>query len=301
MDLNIVRTFSRVVEAQSFTAAARSLGLPKSSVSRAVSRLEEQLGTRLLERTSRQLKLTATGRAYYDGAARALAALTDAEQFVAESQGEPRGLVRLTVPLAAERCFLSDVVARFVKRYPAIRVEVSFTNRMVDLVGEGFDLGLRGSRSGRLPGSSLIARKVAQMSSWFLAAPAYLKSRRAPRRLADLRNHDFILLAPGGTSSMTCELVGPRGPEPIEVTGFLSSDDTSFIRELVLRGTGIALMVPRMSDIRSGDLERVLPDYEVPDLSVSVVMPSNRQMPRRVVLFRDALIEAFKTSPGALI
>src|SRR5712692_3229434 len=157
MDLNIVRTFSRVVEAQSFTAAARSLGLPKSSVSRAVSRLEEQLGTRLLERTSRQLKLTATGRAYYDGAARALAALTDAEQFVAESQGEPRGLVRLTVPLAAERCFLSDVVARFVKRYPAIRVEVSFTNRMVDLVGEGFDLGLRGSRNGRLQGSSLIA------------------------------------------------------------------------------------------------------------------------------------------------
>src|SRR5258708_1003155 len=145
MDLNLVRTFSRVVEAESFTAAARSLGLPKSSVSRAVSKLEEQLGTRLLERTTRQVKLTVTGRVYYDGAVRALAALTDAEQSVAESQGEPRGVVRVTVPLGADRGCLSEIVARFRERYPAIQVELSFTNRVVDLVAEGFDLALRGS------------------------------------------------------------------------------------------------------------------------------------------------------------
>ena len=300
MDLNLVRTFSRVVEAESFTAAARSLGLPKSSVSRAITRLEEELGARLLERTTRQVKLTVTGRVYYDGAIRALAALSDAEQFVAESQGEPRGTVRLTVALGADRAVLSDIVARFTERYPAIRVEVSFTNRVVDLVGEGFDLALRGSRNGRLQGQSLIARRVAQMSLWLLAAPAYLKSHRPPRRPADLRNHDFILYTLGGGTLKTWELMGPHGLEPVEVTGVLSSDDGLFIRELVLRGAGITLMVPRMEDIRSGALVRVLPDYEVPDLSISVVMPSNRHVPRRVALFRDALIEGLKAVPGAL-
>jgi DNA-binding transcriptional LysR family regulator len=300
MDLNLVRTFSRVVEAESFTAAARSLGVRKSSVSRAVSRLEEQLGARLLERTTRQVKLTVTGRVYYDSAIRALAALTDAEQFVAESQGEPRGIVRLSVPLAADRGCLSEIVARFTESYPAIRVEVSFTDRVVDLVGEGFDLALRGSRNGRLQGQSLIARKVAQMSLWLLAAPSYLKSRRLPRRPADLRNLDFILYARGGNTFKTLELMGPRGLEPVEVTGVLSSDDALFIRELVLRGAGVTLMVPRMEDLRSGALVRVLPDYEVPDLTISVVMPSNRHLPRRVALFRDALIEGFKRVPGAL-
>jgi DNA-binding transcriptional LysR family regulator len=301
MDLNLVRTFSRVVEAESFTAAARSLGLPKSSVSRAVSKLEEQLGTRLLERTTRQVKLTVSGRVYYDGAIRALAALTEAEQSVAESQGEPRGTVRVTVPLAADRGCLADIVARFGQQYPAIQVEMSFTNRMVDLVAEGFDLALRGSRNGHLQGSSLIARKVGQMTLWLLAAPSYLKGRRLPRRPADLRNHDFILFAKqGGTVHKTWEMMGPRGLESVEVTGVLSSDDSLFIRELVLRGAGISLMVPRAEDIRSGALVRVLPDYELHDLSISVVMPSNRHLPRRVALFRDALIEGFKAFPAEL-
>jgi DNA-binding transcriptional LysR family regulator len=299
MDLNLVRTFSRVVETQSFTAAARSLGLPKSSVSRAVSRLEEELGTRLFERTTRQLKLTITGRAYYDGAARALAALTEAEHQVAESQGEPRGTVRLTVPVGADRGFLSDVVADFVKHYPAIRVDVSFTNRVVDLVGEGFDIALRGARNGQLAGSSLIARKVAQLSLWLMAAPSYLKNRRAPRRPADLKTHDLVLFGPLG-SGKNYELMGPNGLEPLEISGALSSDDFLFVRELVLRGAGVTLMVPRIDDLRNGSLVRVLPDYEVPDLSLSLVLPSNRHLPRRVALFRDALVEGFKTFPGAL-
>ncbi len=216
------------------------------------------------------------------------------------SQGEPRGMVRLTAPVGVDRFFLADVVARFVSRYPAIQVDVSFTNRVVDLVGEGFDLALRASRGARLQGSSLIARKVAQLSLWLFAAPSYLKGRRAPRRPADLKNYDFILFDSHGSTTKTWELVGPNGPEPVEVTGTVSSDDSFFIRELVIRGVGITFMKPRIDDLRSGALVRVLPDYEVPDISISVVMPSNRHLPRRVALFRDALIEAFKTFPGAL-
>jgi DNA-binding transcriptional LysR family regulator len=298
MDLSLVRTFGQVVESQSFTVAARTLGLPKSSVSRAVARLEEQLGARLLERTSRQFRLTASGRAYYDGVARALSALTDAEHAVAESQGEPRGLVRLTVPTGLDRSFLSDLVTGFVSHYPAIQVHVSFTNRKVDLVAEEFDLAIRGSAR-QLQDSSLIARKVAQLSAWLFAAPAYLNGRQLPRRPVDLKKHDIILGSLGGDTD-TWELMGPNGLEPVEIKGGVYSDDAFFIRELVLRGAGIALMVPRTDDLQNGALVRVLPDYEVQGLSAYVVMPSARHLPRRVALFRDALIEAFKTLPGYL-
>ena len=294
MDLNLVRTFTRVVEAQSFTAAARILGVPKSSVSRGVARLEEQLGARLFERTTRQVRLTHTGQAYYDGASRALAALADAEQSVAESQGEPRGTVRLTVPVNAPRGLLSDLVSRFVQQYPAIRVEVCFTDRAVDLVAEGFDLALRGSQNGRLQGSSLIARKVAQGSMWLMAAPSYLARRGTPRRVSDLKNHELIVHSGGPHSPRTWPLRGPNGLEAIEVNGGLASDDLSFIRQLVLRGAGISLLFVHEDDVDNGALVRVLPDFEVPDLSLSVVMPSNRHLPRRVALFRDALIDAFK-------
>lgn len=300
MDLNLVRTFSRVVEAESFTAAARALGLPKSSVSRAVSRLEEQLGARLLERTTRQLKLTATGRAYYEGATRALAALTDAEQLVADSQGQPRGTVRLAASVPIDRGFLSGLVVRFARQYPEIRVEVSFTHGEVDLVAAGFDLGLRASRDGHLNGSSLIARKVAQLSLWLLAAPSYLRSHGTPRRPADLKDHQFILYDCQRANRKACDLVGPRGREPIEVSGTLSSDDFLLVHELALRGAGIIKMVPRLDDLRSGALVRVLPEYEIPDISLSIVMPSNRHMPRRVSLFRDALVEGFKGFPFAV-
>ena len=295
MDLSLVRTFGQVVESQSFTVAARTLGLPKSSVSRAVARLEEQLGARLLERTSRQFRLTATGRAYYDGVARALSALTDAEQAVAESQGEPRGLVRLTVPTGLDRSFLSGLVTRFISQHPAIQVQVSFTNRKVDLVAEEFDLAVRGSR--HLQDSSLIARKVAQLSAWLFAAPAYLNGRQMPRRPVDLKKHECILSSVSFDTD-TWELTGPNGLEPVEIKGSIYSDDHFFIRELVLRGAGIALMVPRADDHQTGALVRVLPDYEVQGLSAYVVLPSTRHLPRRVALFRDALIEGFKTFPA---
>jgi DNA-binding transcriptional LysR family regulator len=174
-------------------------------------------------------------------------------------------------------------------------VEVCFSDRPVDLVAEGFDLALRGSANGRLAGgSSLIARKVAQACMWLLAAPSYLERRGEPLHAEDLKNHDLIVHSGGGFSTRTWPLKGPNGLEPIEVTGVLASDDFTFIRELVLQGSGIGLLVAHLEDLDTRRLVRVLPEYEVPDLSLSVVMPSNRHLPRRVALFRDALIEGFK-------
>src|SRR5215471_6008747 len=129
---------------------------------------------------------------------------------------------------------------------------------------------------------------------WLMASPSYLARRGTPRQVSDLKNHDLIVHSGGPHSPRTWPLRGPTGLEAIEVNGSLASDDLSFIRELVLRGAGIGLLFAHEEDLDSGAMVRVLSDFEVPDLSLSVVMPSNRHLPRRVALFRDALIDAFK-------
>jgi DNA-binding transcriptional LysR family regulator len=300
MDLNLARTLARVVEAESFTAAARSLGLPEFSVRREVARLEEQLGTRLLERTSGRVKLTTVGRAYYHCAARALAELAEAEQAVAESRGEARGLVRLTVPHELSRSFLSGVMMRFIAQYPAIHVDVSFSNRIADFVSEGFDLALTATR---WPDSKVIARKVAQVSSWLVAAPAYLKTHPVLCSASDLKKHKCLVQNSLEEITQTWLLVGPRGLEPVGVKGAVCSDDGVFIHQLALRSLGIALLpaMVGMDDLRTGTLVRVLSEYEVPGPGLHLLLPSSSPPPRRVALFRDALIDAFAAQPAALV
>jgi DNA-binding transcriptional LysR family regulator len=293
MDLNLVHTFARVAEAQSFTAAARSLQLPKSSVSRAVSRLEEQLGVRLLERTTRKLHLTDVGRAYYESAVRGLHEIDDAERKVAELQGEPRGLVRVTAPVDLDDHHLAKVVLDFVRKYPRIHLETSFSNRHVDLVAEGFDVAVR---AGKLQDSSLVARRLGESDAWLFASPGYLARRGRPRTVAALAQHDCVLFR-SRNETATWSLEGPRGTETVEVRGSLHTDDFAFVRELLLGDAGIGLM-PSMAgkaELETKRLKRVLPDYASRGASIYVVVPSAKHLPRRVSLFRDFLIAAFPT------
>jgi DNA-binding transcriptional LysR family regulator len=291
MDLNLVQTFARVAEAQSFTGAARALGLPKSSVSRAVSRLEEELGVRLLERTTRRLNLTDEGRTYYESALRGLTELSEGERRVAELQGDPRGLVRLTAPVDLDEGPLVDLVLDFQKKYPRIHLEVSFSNRLVDLAQEGFDIAIR---AGRMQDSSLIARKIGSSDAWLFASPAYLKRRGRPRTPADLAGHDCVLFNPRHERA-TWPLTGPKGLEPVEVSGIFHTDNLAFVRQLVLGGAGIGLIPSTMgqADLREKRLQRVLPDHDVRGAAVYVVVPSMQHLPRRVSLFRQYLIDSF--------
>jgi DNA-binding transcriptional LysR family regulator len=307
MDLNLARTLVSVVEAGSFTAAARSLGLPESAVRSAVTRLEARLGADLFDRKSGQLKLTTAGRAYYHCAAGALAELAEAEHAVAEARGEPRGLVRLAVPLEMSREFLSSVVMPFVAQHRAVRVDVSFSNRNDDLASEKFDLALQ---VGRRPHSKQIEHKVAQIDGWLLggwlfAAPAYLKSHPLLCSPSDLKQHKCIVQDSPAGAHRIWPLVGPRGPEPVGVTAAVNSDDILFTYQLVLRSAGIALLPAMLGidDLRAGTLARVLADYEVPTPELHLILPSSSPPPRRVALFRDALIEALRTTkkePGLL-
>src|SRR5260370_4268952 len=176
MALNEMLVFARVVQAGSFTTAAAELGMPKSTVSRKVSELEERLKSRLLQRTTRKLSLTDVGRIYYDYCSRIVGEIEDAEHAVSSLQETPRGLLRVTAPVNAT--FLGSIVSDYLRRYPEVQLDLFCTARAVDLVEERFDLGIR---AGTLPDSTLIARSLCSAKWLLVATPAYLKKRGRPR------------------------------------------------------------------------------------------------------------------------
>ena len=240
MDLNHVAVFARVVELESFTAAAKQLGLPKSSVSRTVTRLEEELGVRLLQRTTRKLHLTEAGQAYFERARVALSGLEEAASAATNMSAEPRGTVRLSAPADIGVLNLADVVARFVRKFPLVHVELSFSSRYVDLVAEGFDLALR---AGKLSDSTLIARRIGSDSLGIFASANYLRKRGRPKSLAELAQHDCVLFR-GKNGKCEWRLTGPDGEERVTVRGPVNADEMAFVQQAVAAGLGIAVVTP---------------------------------------------------------
>lgn len=285
LNLNRVAVFVGVVKTGSFTAAARALGIPKSSASRSVQQLEEALGARLLQRTTRRLRLTGAGQAYFERVSSALAGLEEARTAVSESQDLPRGVIRIAAPFEWGRWLIAPVIASFVQTYPQVTVDVSLTDREVDLVRDGFDLALR---LGRLRDSSLIVRTVGQMAEALFATKSYLDQHGTPATLDDLARHDVIGLREDGAVPRL-SLEGPHGPQTVAFTGPLITDDLGMVHEAVRLGMGIGLL-PVSGCIAHLGLVRVLPDYARSRVPCSVVYPSARYVPYRVALFRDALI-----------
>lgn len=290
MDLNRAATFVRVVDEGGFSAAARALRLPKSSVSRAVALLEEELGVRLLQRSTRKVHLTEAGTAFYERAARGLAGLEEAASAVTDLQGAPRGSLRITAPVDAGVWLLAPLLARFAALFPAVHVEAILTGRLVDLVAEGFDFALR---AGALGDTSLVARRLARSDLALFAAPAYLARRGTPTRPADLGAHDCVLFRPE-RGRVTWTLTGPSGDEAVQVRGPLGGDDFSFVQRLVRDGAGIGLLPNFLCTdaTHSGELVRVLPQHTSRGAPFHLVYPSARFLPARAVAFRDFLLAA---------
>jgi DNA-binding transcriptional LysR family regulator len=288
-DLNLVATFTRVVELGSFTAAAAALGLPKSSVSRAVSRLEDSLGVRLLQRTTRKLVLTQAGQRYVAEVRGPMARLAEASNEVSDSGKEPRGVVRISIAPELGDGFVSATLVAFVRRYPKIRIELLVANRRVNLIDESIDLALR---AGTLDDSTLVARKVATTDLGLFAAPSYLERRGTPRRLADLTTHDCVLHKTA-RGLMPWSLSGPRGHERVAVDGPITADDLGSVRLLTIAGLGIALIptVIVRGDVESGKLIRVLPGYAMRGSPLHLVSVQLRHVPARVTLLRDFLLK----------
>ncbi len=288
MDLNHTTTFIRVVEAGGFTRAAESLGLPTSSISRSVARLEEELGVTLLERTTRKVSLTDAGKAFYERAREALAGLAEANELALDAAREPHGVVRIALPpgLGAHA---GRMLAPFLAQHPRIRIELTFTPRGAELVGDLVDLAVQ---FGRLPDSSLVARRIGEAAHRLYAAPTYLAARGTPRKLADLVKHDCILShAVGGETRW--ELEGPHGIDRVDVTGRIVGDNPQFAIDAAIAGVGIALLPTFMGDpaVTDGQLVAVLAKFGT-TTPAQVLAHASRHLPRRVALVRDYLAEA---------
>lgn len=288
IDFNLLAIFTRVVEEGSFTAAAEALRVPKSSVSRAVSRLEEALGVRLLQRTTRKLGLTQAGERYLGEVRGPMDRIVEASSEISEMGREPRGLVRVSIAPPVGESVLTDVFVEFAQAHPGIRLELIVVSRRVNLVEEGIDMALR---SGKLDDSSLVARKIAVAELGLYAAPSYLARHRAPRRFSDLAVHDAVVFK-SATGIMPWRLSGPRGVEHVEVAGAIVVDDLATVRLLTLSGLGIALMPDAVvwTDVERGALVRVLPTYALRGAALHLVSMPLRHVPARVKLLRDFLL-----------
>jgi DNA-binding transcriptional LysR family regulator len=238
---------------------------------------------------------TAAGLAYYDAVAPAVAHLDEADDAARAHGAAPRGLVRLTVPPDLQG--LPQALSELLRRHPGLRIEVDISSRSVDLVGEGFDLAIRG---GRLEDSSLIARRVGTAVLKLCASPAYLRRRGRPKTLADLTDHALIVRrAVGGRS--TLGLTDKSGAAvTVDVTGALVVDDIGFCRVAAEAGAGITLLPSFTLDraVADGRLEVVLKDLHQEGASLAVVMPSARQVPARVAVVRDFLVETLSKEFG---
>jgi DNA-binding transcriptional LysR family regulator len=289
--------FARVVEAGGFTVAAQTLGVSKSTVSQHVARLEERLGARLLQRTTRRLALTEVGAAFYERCARIVAEAEEAELAVTRMQSVPRGTLRITAALGFGGLYLSPVVASFMVRWPELHVELSLSDRRVDLVEEGFDLAFR---VGVLQDSSLIAKRLGSSRRVAAASPEYLARRGTPGHPSELGSHDCLLYSYEATGeTWTFRKTAGGADVSVPVRGRLRSNNGDVLREGARAGLGICLLPSFFvaDDIRQGRLQALLCNWTPPEGGVHALYPSSRHLSAKVRMFVDHAVEAFGSPP----
>lgn len=288
---NQMQLFVKVVETGSFTAAGRELGLPKSSVSRQIARLEERLGVRLLHRTTRVLRPTEAGLAYYEQCTRILAEVAEAEAALVRSQVEPSGRLSVTAPLSFGYRFMGTLVAGFLKAHPKVELLLSLSDRKMDLIEDGFDVAIR---IGVLDDSSLVARKLGPASMVVAASPSYLARHGVPQTPEDLRDHSCLLYAYGPSSWRFREDVA------VAVKGPLVSNNGDILAAAAVEGLGLVLG-PRFiveNELAAGRLVSVLEPYVPMGSGIWALYPANRFLSAKVRAFVDHVVSWFKDQPG---
>lgn len=280
MDLNHLSVFVTVARLGSFTAAAEQLGLQRSAVSRRVAALEEQLGVRLLHRTTRRVSATSAGQRLLDRASQPLEDLQRAVDDLPERGSTPAGELRITAPPDLGPRLLAPILGRLVERWPRLEPDLRLTNRMVDLEGEGFDVAIRGL-TGRPEDSRLRALRLTQLTIGLFASKAYLSRHGQPETLADLADHTLV-----GSRQALSALPSVRR---------VLLDDLETARAFVVQGLGIAPLPSFLADteLTSGAVEPVVPSYAVASGALYALFPSSRERLPKVQVFRDALVEHF--------
>lgn len=285
--LTSLRVFCTVAELKSFTAAANRLGISPAMASKHVMQLENRLGTRLLNRTSRHVSLTETGRLYFNQAKQMLEGLDEVELAIGNVAVAPRGILKLSAPVwAASPCF-SDMLAQYNQRYPDVCLDVDLSGRIVNLVDEGFDLALRATTPDRLdPG--LFARPLAEIVFCLMASPDYLGRTGRPQSIAELNGHALLRYS-GINLSDSMLLQGPDGPHKVTFRNVMLSDNETILHLAALRGMGLVFLPKWMvdEDIQAGRLEPVLPFMLGFSNTLHAVYPSRKYLSAKVRTFID--------------
>jgi DNA-binding transcriptional LysR family regulator len=286
-DLDNVLIFIKVAQYESISRAARSLGMPISTVSRRLSVLEADLGVSLLRRTTRRVTLTAPGRAYFNQCQEPLALLQDAERVLTETQKRPEGTLRISVPVILGQQPFHDFISRFLKRFPRIRIDLFITNLFLDLVADNVDVAIR---FGALQDSSVVATRIGRSVRYVVATPDYLQGRKLPLEPADLQSHECIMLN-AKNNEADWELTNCRRDIRVHVTGPISSRDFNSVSAFVYLGHGVGLLPSTYCDepLAKGSLVRLLPRWSSPEIPVFAVYPSRKFLPLRLQVFLEAL------------
>jgi len=290
--LSAIRVFAQVVESGSFAKAAGHLGLSTSATSRQVAELEAHLQARLLNRTTRRVSLTESGRAFYERSVQLLADLEEAEQEAARAAVVPRGTIKLTTSVVFGVRHVAPAIAAFLARHPEVKFDVSLSERIVDLVEEGFDLGIRIGSTGT---ENIVARRLGETRLVPCAAPQYLAARGAPQVPEDLEKHNCFTYEYGLPRNLW-RFRDPSGRErTVRVSGNLHSNNGDFIAEVAARGAGIVLEPAFVvgADVRAGRLVPLLQDFAPPPVPIYAVYPSRKHLSAKVRLFVDFLVESF--------
>jgi DNA-binding transcriptional LysR family regulator len=291
-DLGEILAFTRVVRGGSFTAAAASLGMPKSTVSRKIAELEARVGARLLQRTTRSVSLTDVGRLYYEHCARVVAELEEAEQVVMQMQATPRGMLRITTPIGFS--VLGPLLSEYLRLYPDVQVDVFSTGRRVDLVEERFDLALR---AGATPDSTLTGRKVGVVRRCVLGAPSLLKRIGALKHPSELERQDCLVFAPDGT---TWTLLSGSKQAEVSVRPRFVANDYELLRAVARTGLGLALLPEYLclEDVASGVLARALDAWSAREVPIQALYPSLRHLSPKVIALLDLLRDRLALTLG---
>ena len=290
-----MQLFTRVVDSGSFTAGAEQMGISRALASKLIQNLEDALGVRLLNRTTRRISLTDPGRNYYQRVSELLAQLAEAEAEAAQLQVEPRGRMRVSAPISFSVLHLAPALAEFQRRYPKVELGLDLNDRLVDLVEEGFDLAIR---IGRLADSSLVARRIAPACLALVASPAYLQRAGNPARPDELPAHEFLIYT---LATRRDELTFARGEETITVRirGHLLVNNGDFIAAATLEGNGISLLPTFIvaPHLKNGSLVPVLKEWTVPSIAIHAVYAQTRALPAKTRVLIDFLVERFGPEP----
>lgn len=294
--LTDIAVFNQVVESGSFTAAAERLSLSKGVVSKYVSRLEQRLGARLLNRTTRRLSLTEVGRAFHDRSRRALQEIEDAEIEVSRMQGEPRGVLRINAPMSFGVLHVAPAIPEFLAAYPELSVDMHLDDRKVDVIEGGFDVSIRISD---LPDSSLIARRVGPCRHVVVASPDYLARHGPPRHPSELAAHNIIAYQYQASAHEWHFQAQGEAPVRVSVSGSIQMNNSLALRAALLNGAGITrtptFVVGR--DVQEGALQPLLTSYATLEVSIYLVYPQRQHLAPKVRAFVDFMQNRIADQP----